>query len=126
MYWSWRIKQIISQVNYQPDVRNCNILCFTKTWLTHCIPYNSIQPEESLSFHHTCKTDESGKKKTGGINFMVNSNWCYNRRIQTFFAVCSTRNSNQKNILNTFYHGSFPQSSSPLCTPNHRQVQKQL
>lgn len=84
-----KMDDLRGRLKYQRDVRNCNILCFTETWLTPSIRYNAIQPEESLSVHHKDRMDESGKKKGGGICFMVNSNWCDTRNITTLTHFCS-------------------------------------
>ncbi|KAI3363529.1 hypothetical protein L3Q82_012135 [Scortum barcoo] len=60
---------------FQQDIKNCNVLVFTETWLDPSIPDSAIVPE-GLSIHRQDRTINSGKSKGGGVCFMVNNKWC--------------------------------------------------
>ncbi|KAI3356034.1 hypothetical protein L3Q82_017301, partial [Scortum barcoo] len=60
---------------FQRDIKNCNVLVFTETWLDPSIPDSAIVPE-GLSIHRQDRTINSGKSKGGGVCFMVNNKWC--------------------------------------------------
>ncbi len=40
------------------------------------MPYSAIQPSDSFSVYWSDRTEDSGKKKGGGVCFMVNKDWC--------------------------------------------------
>ncbi|KAI3364119.1 hypothetical protein L3Q82_010794 [Scortum barcoo] len=64
-----------SRMAFQRDIKNCNVLVFTETWLDPSIPDSAIVPE-GLSIHRQDRTIHSGKSKGGGVCFMVNNKWC--------------------------------------------------
>ncbi|XP_072558692.1 uncharacterized protein [Paramormyrops kingsleyae] len=62
------------------ELRNCCVLCFTETWLTESIPDHAVQPE-GFTIHRADRTKMSGKKRGGGVCFLVNNSWCTNVEI---------------------------------------------
>jgi hypothetical protein len=74
MFSPWTIKQneLRPRISCQRDIRDCNLLCFSESRLPPDILSQSIQPAE-FSVHHADRQKElSGKKKGGGVCFMIN------------------------------------------------------
>ena len=53
------------RVAFQRDIRNCNILCFTETWLAGDMMLESVQPTVFSSHCADINKHLSGKKKGG-------------------------------------------------------------
>ncbi|KAI3359037.1 hypothetical protein L3Q82_015413 [Scortum barcoo] len=70
-----KLDELRSRMVFQRDIKNCNVLVFTETWLDPSIPDSAIVPE-GLSIHRQDRTINSGKSKGGGVCFMVNNKWC--------------------------------------------------
>ncbi|KAI3355346.1 hypothetical protein L3Q82_017886 [Scortum barcoo] len=70
-----KLDELRSRMAFQRDIKNCNVLVFTETWLDPSIPDSAIVPE-GLSIHRQDRTINSGKSKGGGVCFMVNNKWC--------------------------------------------------
>ena len=60
---------------FQRDIKNFNVMVFTKTWLNSTISDSAIV-SDGFSIFHQDRTVNSGKSKGGGVCFMVNNNWC--------------------------------------------------
>ena len=70
-----KVDKLKAKISSQRDIGDCNILCFTETWLSLDILSPSIQPS-GFSVHRTDSNKElSGKKKGGSVCFM-NYSWC--------------------------------------------------
>ncbi len=41
-----KLDDLCARISFQRDIRNCNVLCFTETWLSPGIPESAIQPGE--------------------------------------------------------------------------------
>lgn len=67
---------------------NCNILCFSETWLSDKILPMGIQLD-GFSIHRADRTVESGKLKGGGVFLFINSNWCANSSVVEVSTHCS-------------------------------------
>ena len=67
---------------------NCNILCFSETWLSDKILPMGIQLD-GFSIHWADRTVESGKLKGGGVFLLINSNWCANSSVVEVSTHCS-------------------------------------
>ncbi len=39
-----KLDDLCAHISFQWDIRNCNVLCFTETWLNPGIPDSTIQP----------------------------------------------------------------------------------
>ncbi|KAI3371528.1 hypothetical protein L3Q82_024117 [Scortum barcoo] len=70
-----KLDELRSRMVFQRDIKNCNVLVFTETWLDPLILDSAIVPE-GLSIHRQDRTIHSGKSKGGGVCFMVNNKWC--------------------------------------------------
>ena len=68
------------------DIRDCNMLCFTKTW---DMLLESVQLP-GFPVHRTDRDKHlSGKRKGGGICFLINGSWCNHNNIQELKSFCS-------------------------------------
>ena len=61
---------------FQRDIRDCNILCFTETWLSREILSLSIQPAGFSVYLKDRNKKLSGKKKGGSVCFRIHHSWC--------------------------------------------------
>lgn len=67
-----KLDDLRARVTFQRDVRDCNILCFTETWLTPTVPDRVVTPLDSFLVFCIDRMAESNKTKGGGVCFMVN------------------------------------------------------
>ena len=44
-----KLDNLHASISFQQDIRNCNVLWFTETWLNPGIPDSAIQPGDSFS-----------------------------------------------------------------------------
>ncbi len=65
-----------ARISFQRDIRDCNILCLTETWLTPTVPDTAVTPSDNFSVLRMDRTAEAGKNKGGGVCFMINKKWC--------------------------------------------------
>ena len=75
-----KLDELRSRMAFQRDIKFCNVMVFTETWLDPSIPDSAIVPE-GVSIHRQDRTTNSGKSKGGGVCFMVNNLWCSDVRI---------------------------------------------
>jgi hypothetical protein len=60
----YKVDEIRARVAFQRDIRDCNILCFTETWLAWDMLSESVQEQWGFSAHRTDRNKHlSGKKK---------------------------------------------------------------
>ena len=84
-----KVDEIRAKVAFQRDIRDCNKLCFTETWLAGDMLSESVQPK-GFSVHRTNRNKYlSGKKKAGGVSFMINDSCCNCNNIQELKSFCS-------------------------------------
>ena len=84
-----KVDEIRARVAFQRDIRDCNVLCFTETWLTGETLSEAVQPT-GFSTHRADRNKHlSGKKRGGGVCFMVNETWCGHNNIQELKSFCS-------------------------------------
>ena len=84
-----KVDEIRARVAFQRDIRDCNVLCFTETWLTGETLSEAVQPA-GFSTHLADRNKYlSGKKRGGGICLMANETWCDERNIQELKSFCS-------------------------------------
>lgn len=60
------LNDLRARIKFQGDIRDCNLLCFTETWLNPADPVHAIQPAEFFSIHRVDRTTVSGKLRGGG------------------------------------------------------------
>ncbi len=76
-----KIDDLRARISFQRDIRDCNILCLTETWLTPTVPDTTVTPSDKFSVLRMDRTAEAGKTKGGGVCFMINKKWCDPRNI---------------------------------------------
>ena len=82
-----KVDEIRARVAFQRDIRDCNILWFTETWLTRDTLSESVQPPGFFTHSADRNKHLSGKKKGGGVCLMINESWC--EFIQELKSFCS-------------------------------------
>ncbi|KAK1802009.1 hypothetical protein P4O66_022242, partial [Electrophorus voltai] len=65
-----KLDDLRARITLQRDIRDCNLLCFTKSWLNPAVPNHAIQPAEFFSVHHMDRTADSGKSRGSGVCVM--------------------------------------------------------
>lgn len=65
--------ELKARISYQRHIKNCNILCFTESWLKDDI--KSIQLA-GYTLYRQDRTAASGKTWGGGLCIYVNNSWC--------------------------------------------------
>jgi hypothetical protein len=62
------------QLADQWNIKNCNILCFTESWLNDDTDNIEL---EGFSMHRQNREAKSGKTRGGGVCLFVNNSWCW-------------------------------------------------
>ncbi|KAK1799610.1 hypothetical protein P4O66_000381 [Electrophorus voltai] len=84
-----KLDDLWARIKFQRDIQDCNLLCFTESWLNPAVPNHAIQPAEFFSVHRMDRTADSGKLRGGGVCVMVNNSWCNNANVVTLARSCS-------------------------------------
>ncbi len=92
-----------ARISFQRDIRDCNILCLTETWLTPMVPDTAVTPSDNFSVLRMDRTAEAGKNKGGGVCFMINKKWCDPRNISILSCSCSPHLEHLSIICRPFY-----------------------
>ncbi len=92
-----------ARISFQRDIRDCNILCLTETWLTPSVQDTAVTPSDNLSVLRMNRTAETGKTKGGGVCFMINKKWCDPRNISILSRSCSPHLEHLSIICRPFY-----------------------
>ncbi len=112
-----------ARISFQRDIRDCNIICLTETWLTPSVPVTAVTPSDNFSVLRMDRTAEAGKSKGGGVCFMINKEWCDPRNISSLSRSCSPYLENLSIICrHSICPVSFLRSSLLLFTFHHRQT----
>ncbi len=92
-----------ARISFQWDIRFCNILCLTETWLTPSIRDTAVRPSDNFSVLRMDRTAEAGKTTGGGVCFMINKKWCDPRNISILLRSCSPHLEHLSIICRPFY-----------------------
>ncbi len=92
-----------ARISFQRDIRDCNILCLTETWLTPTVPDTDVMPSDNFSVLRMDRTAEAGKTKGGGVCFMINRKGCDPRNISILSRSCSPHLEHLSIICRPFY-----------------------
>ena len=98
-----KMDDLRARISFQRDIRDCNILCLSETWLTPSVPDAAVTPSENFSVLRMDRTAEAGKSKGGGVCFMINKKWCDPRNISTLSRSCSPHLEHLSIICRPFY-----------------------
>ncbi len=88
-----KMDNLRARISFQWDIRDCNIICLTETWLTPSVPDTAVTPSDNFSVLWMDRTAEVGKSK-GGVQRL------YHLRQLRKFRVSPS-------ILKTFYAGTI-------------------
>ena len=80
-----KVDKIRARVAFQ---RDCNIFCFTETWLTPEMLSESVQ-HPGFFMRRTDRNKHLSGKKSGGVSLMINDSWCNHNNIQELKSFCS-------------------------------------
>lgn len=98
-----KMDDLRARISFQRDIRDCNILCLSETWLTPLVPDAAVMPSENFSVLRMDRTAEAGKTKGGGVCFMINKKWCDPWNISTLSRSCSPYLEHLSIICRPFY-----------------------
>ncbi len=98
-----KMDDLRARISFQRDIRDCNIICLTETWLTPSVPDNAVTPSDNFSVLRMDRTAEAGKSKGGGVCFMTNKKWCDPRNISSLSRSCSPHLEHLSIICRPFY-----------------------
>lgn len=92
-----------ARISFQRDIKDCNILCLSETWLTPSVPDAAVTPYDNFFVLRMDRTAEAGKSKGGGVCFVINKKWCDPRNISTLSRSCSPHLEHLSIICSPFY-----------------------
>ncbi len=98
-----KMDDLRARISFQRDIRDCNIICLTETWLTPSVPDNAVTPSDNFSVLRMDRTAEAGKTKGGGVCFFINKKWCDPRNISILSRSCSPHLEHLSIICRPFY-----------------------
>ncbi len=84
-----KMDDLRARISFQRDIRDCNIICLTETWLTPSVPDTAVTPSDNFFVLRMDRTVKAGKSKGGGVCFMINKKWCDPRNISSLSRSCS-------------------------------------
>ncbi len=98
-----KMDNLRARISFQRDIRDCNIICLSETWLTPSVPDNAVTPSDNFSVFRMDRTAEAGKTKGGGVCFFINKKWCDPRNISILSRSCSPHLEHLSIICRPFY-----------------------
>ncbi len=98
-----KMDDLRARISFQWDIRDCNIICLSETWLTPSVPDTAVTPSDNFSVLRMDRTAEAGKSKGGGVCFMTNKEWCDPRNISSLSRSCSPHLEHLSIICRPFY-----------------------
>ncbi len=84
-----KIDDLRARISFQQDIRDCNVLFLSETWLTTSVPDTAITPSDNISVLRMDRTAEAGKTKGGGVCFMINKKGYAHWNISILSRSCS-------------------------------------
>jgi hypothetical protein len=79
---------LLLRLSYQQDFKNCNIFCFTETWLNE--ETDNIELA-GFSIQRQNRDAKSGKTRGGGVFNFANNSWCAMSNIKEVLRYCSPK-----------------------------------
>ncbi len=119
-----KMDDLRARISFQRDIRDCNILCLTETWLTPSVPDTAATPSDNFSVLRMDRTAEAGKTKGGGVCFMINKKWCVTQEYlhSIAFLLASSGNISPLSAAHSICPESSQRSSLLPFTFHHRQT----
>ncbi len=100
-----------ARISLQWDIRDCNILCLSETWLTTSGADTAVTLSSDFSDLRKDRTAEASKTKDGELCFIINKKWCDPRNISTLKCSCLPHLEHLSIICCPFY---LPQEFSSI------------
>ncbi len=98
-----KMDDLRARISFQRDIKDCNILCLTETWLSATVPDTAVTQSDTFSVLRMDRKTEAGKTKGGGVCFMINKKWCDPRNISILSCSCSPHLEHLSIICRPFY-----------------------
>ncbi len=98
-----KMDDLRARISFQRDIRDCNIICLTETWLIPSVLDNAVTPSDNFSVLRMDRTAEAGKTKGGGVCFFINKKWCDPRNISILSRSSSPHLEHLSIICRPFY-----------------------
>ncbi len=98
-----KMDDLRARTSFQRDIRDCNILCLSETWLSPSVLDTAVTPSDNFAVLRMDRTAEAGKIKGGGVCFMINKKWCDPRNISILSRSCSPHLEHLSIICRPFY-----------------------
>ncbi len=98
-----KMDDLRARISFQWDIRDCNILCLTETWLTPSVPDTAVTPSDNFSVLRMDRTAEAEKTKGGRVRYKINKKWCDPRNISILSCSCSPHLKYLSIICRPFY-----------------------
>ncbi len=120
-----KMDDLRARISFQWDIRDCNVLCLSETWLTTSVPDTAVMPSDNFSVSRMDQTAEASKTKGEGVYFMINKKWCGNTPGISPFCRAPARFILNIHPLFAAYSicpGNFHRSLLLLFTFHHRQT----
>ncbi len=92
-----KMDDLRARISFQRDIRDCNILCLTETWLTPTVPATAVTASDNFS---VLRMDRTAK---AGVCFFINKKWCDPRNISILSRSCSPHLEHLSIICRPFY-----------------------
>ena len=86
-----KINEIVIRIDKFCDYRDCNVYCFTETWLTPDYIDRALQSPGFAVYRHDRNRDTAGNSRGCGVCFLINKNWCIDIRIISQESVLTPR-----------------------------------
>ncbi|KAK3567779.1 hypothetical protein QTP86_026457 [Hemibagrus guttatus] len=102
-----KLDDLRTKVKFKRDIQDCNLLCFTETWLHPAVPDHAIQPAGFFSVHRMDRTVESWKSRGGSVCLMVNSSWCNSASIVPLMLLYTQPGTTDYEMLSFFLTREF-------------------
>ncbi len=118
-----KMDDLRARISFQWDIRDCNILCLTETWLMPTFPDTAVTASDNFSVLQMDRTAEAGKTKGGGVCFFINKKWCDPRNISILSRSCSPHLEHLSIICHpSICSGSLHRSSCLPFISHHKQI----
>ena len=80
--------ELAALARFEREYRDASLMIFTETWLTEQIPDSTVAVE-GFSLIRADRTEESGKKKGGGLAVFVSDRWCKPEHVTVKERICN-------------------------------------
>jgi hypothetical protein len=81
-FWTSEQRLLLEEAfSFNESNKNCNIICFTKSWLNDDMKNIELA---GFTLYRQDRTETYGKTRGGGLCIFVNNSWCRIRKSQGF------------------------------------------